>query len=139
MSFEELPSRVHKSRESWGMSISKTGITVWIPRNHWLEKSQFVVTQIGKSEDLGKLRLLPATVGRKVNLANKTTAKKSYFIKYSTMTGAPPLLPMCSLDVLDEKEGEAVTLRLPWARVAQPVHLAAPPARSGYSMTGGQR
>jgi hypothetical protein len=133
MSFEQVPDRVHKSRLGWGLSIGKTGITLWMPMNHWMEKSPCVITQIGKIEDAGKLRLLPATEGRKVNLANKTTAKKSYFIKYSTLTGAPSSLPMCPVDVLEEREGLSVTLRLPWARVVQPMPPVRPPG-TGYSM-----
>lgn len=133
MSFEEVPSRVHKSRKSWGMSIAKSGITLWIPRGHWLEKSSYVVTQIGKSEDLGKLRLLPATAGRRVNLANKNTAKKSYFVKYSTLTGAPPAMPMATLDVLEDN-GTSVTLRLPWARVAAVLPPTQQQQPTGYSI-----
>lgn len=115
MSWENLPERIRKARTAWGMSVSKNGgVTIWFPEGHALNKAQCVITQIGKGDDAGWIRLVPSRTGRKVMVPVKAKAKPDdpRFVKYSTLPGAPGELSMTELET--RPDGDAVKIKLPW-------------------------
>lgn len=110
MSWEALPERIRRARTSWGLSAGKSGITIWFPKGHALGASKAVVTQLGKKEHEGWIRLVPSQTGRMVNRVNKDGG---CFVKYSTLPGAPGAMTMTELTVREEPNG-AVMVKLPW-------------------------
>jgi hypothetical protein len=115
MSWETTPWQVRASSSAWRITVKKTGISIMIPVGHPLGKSPCVITQQGKGDDIGWIRLLPSTIGRKVLVPSKrkATEKTPRFIRYSTLPGAPGLLNVTQLEVKSNADG-SVVIKLPW-------------------------
>ncbi len=109
MSWEELPSRTRSSRKDWSIAIKKTGIYIYIPKNHVLskEKGLKVKSFIGKKDHEGSLRLELSTEGRAIYYG-----KSGSSIKFSTLPGAPKELSNTILDVKEDLK--SFTFKLPW-------------------------
>lgn len=112
MSWEELSSRVYKSRTTWGMSCNEKAYAVWFPRGHSMSKGKKVRILVGKKEDEGWIRMFVSPEGRSINLSKNGTAH----VRFSTLPGAPNVkMGMVDLQIRNVSDG-SVEFLLPWAK-----------------------
>lgn len=113
MSWETLSLRHRPPKvDGWGISVGRSGTSIYLPRDHDLASCAFVATQVGRGEHAGWLRLSGAkSDGRKVMRQGKNGRP---FLRYSTLPGAPKELGMTELEVRPTVTKDVVEIRLPW-------------------------
>jgi hypothetical protein len=119
MPFEDLPDRIARIRNSFGIVIDIKGrISLYFPVGHPLCNAKRIKTQVGVGDDAGLIKLIPSIDDGRAIYTNNN--KKGWCIKYATLPGAPTSkLPIVNIKSKD-LENNIVQLIMPWYKEPAP-------------------